>query len=104
MEHSTECAQHMVQSTPTTTGVVVRATASLSLLLLLLLVIGGVGYEAYLASREPPPARPRPVSPAIARRAVFFIIDGFHPERAFDPTVMPSLVRLAATGASGIVR
>jgi len=69
-------------------------------------VAGFVAYRAYLSgSHNNLTAVPQPSQhAALARRAVIFIIDGFHPERAFDPTVMPAFSELAARGAAGIAK
>lgn len=82
-----------------------RIFARLATLVALFLLAGVCGYKAYLAADEGPDLeRPPVLVPAPARRAVVFVIDAFHPARARDPGVMPNLVRLAAEGASGIVK
>ncbi|MCC6848700.1 MAG: alkaline phosphatase family protein [Deltaproteobacteria bacterium] len=88
-----------------TSRLAVRTLVTIGALLLLFLLAGWFGYRAYLAtpdvvSAAPPPSR----HAATAARAVLFVIDAFTPERAFDPAVMPTFNRLAAAGASGIVR
>jgi hypothetical protein len=73
--------------------------------LALFLLAGALGYQAYLAAPAVPSAPPASTRhEGRAARAVLFVIDGFHPRRAFDPAVMPHLARLAGTGASGIAR
>lgn len=69
------------------------------------LATGFFVYRAYLSAPEDLTAVSHPSQhAALASRAVIVIIDGFHPERAFDPAVMPVFSELATRGASGIAK
>ena len=69
------------------------------------LLAGFVAYEAYLGGSHTVTALPQPSQDeALASRAVIFIIDGFHSERAFDPAVMPVFTELAMESVAGIAK
>ena len=83
----------------------VRAMLSTIVLIAAFFAAGFVSYRAYLSTSTSPQAPPQPSQhAALAHRAVIFIIDGFHPQRAFDATVMPAFSELAARGAAGIAK
>jgi hypothetical protein len=82
-----------------------RVLGTIAALLLLFLLSGWLGYRAYLATPDTVSGKPLPARhPAVAQRAVLFVVDAFTPEKAFDPQVMPTFNRLVASGASGIAQ
>ncbi len=82
-----------------------RTFVTITSLLGLFLVAGWFGYRAYLETPDVVSAKAEPSHhAATAERAVLFVIDAFTPAKAFDPAVMPTFNRLAASGASGIVQ
>jgi len=90
---------------PRSSNLPLRIFGTITALLLLFLFAGWLGYRAYLATPDVVSGSPLPSRhPAVAERAVLFVIDAFTPEKAFDAQVMPTMARLAAAGASGIAQ
>ncbi len=88
-----------------TSALPLRVLATIVALLVLFLLSGWLGYRAYLATPDAVSGKPLPARhAAVAQRLVLFVVDAFTPEKAFDPGVMPTFNRLAASGASGIAQ
>lgn len=80
----------------------VAVTVTTLVLLAVLLGAGGTAYVAYFKTPAIADATPAPPArPALAERAVMFVIDGFAAAPPLDATIMPTFAKLVREGASG---